>query len=84
MKNITITLDERTLAGLKEAAARRGISVSRYVGDLVREQLPQAREYEAAMNRWMARREFDKPLTSPGEKLPTREEIYDRPVLRRR
>lgn len=84
MKNVTLTLDDETAEWLRVAAAARGISLSRFVGEMVRQQLPQAREYEQAMNRWLARRQFDRPLTAPGEKLPTREELYDRPVLRRR
>jgi plasmid stability protein len=84
MKNVTLTLDDETAEWLRVSAASRGVSLSRFVGELVRQQLPQAREYEQAMNRWLARREFDQPLTVPGEKLPTREDIYDRPVLRRR
>ncbi len=85
MKNITITLDERTLEWVKEAAAEQGKSVSRYLSDMARQQLPKAKAYEAAMHRYFALvREMKAPLTKPGEKLPTREEIYDRPVLRRR
>jgi hypothetical protein len=85
MKNVTITLDERTLEWIKEAAAGEGKSVSRYLSDIARQQLPRARAYEAAMHRYFALvREFNTPLTEPGEKLPTRDEIYDRPVLRRR
>jgi plasmid stability protein len=84
MKNVTITLDEETAEWARVHAAQKGISLSRFVGEVLRQHLPQAQEYEQAMNRWLARRLFDRPLTAPGEKLPTREEIYDRPVLRRR
>jgi hypothetical protein len=84
MKNITITLDDETAEWAKDQAAQDGMSLSRFVGQVLRRQLPQAQEYERAMNRWLARRATDKPLTAPGEKLPTREEIYDRPVFRRR
>lgn len=84
MKNVTITLDEDTAEWARSAAAANGISLSRFVGEMLRRQLPQARDYEQAMNRWMARRSADRALTAPGEKLPTREELYDRPVLRRR
>lgn len=84
MKNVTLTLDDETAEWIRSAAAAKGMSLSRYVSDMVRQHLPQARDYEQAMNRWLARRDFDRPLTAPGEKLPTREEIYDRPVLRRR
>jgi hypothetical protein len=85
LKNVTITLDERTLQWIKDAAAGQGKSVSRYLSDVARRQLPKAQAYQAAMHRWMAMsREFAAPLTVPGEKLPTRDEIHDRPVLRRR
>lgn len=84
MKNVTITLDDETAEWARVQAAQKGLSLSRFVGQVLRQQLPQAQEYERAMNRWLSRREADKPLTAPGERLPTREEIYDRPVLRRR
>jgi hypothetical protein len=83
MKNVTITLDEHTLEWVKEAAAGQGKSVSRFLSDMARQQLPKAKAYEAAMQRFFAR-EWTEPLREPGEKLPTRDEIYDRPVLRRR
>lgn len=84
MKNITITLDDETAEWARVQAAQKGLSLSRFVGQVLRTQLPQAQEYERAMNRWLARRATDKPLTAPGEKLPNREELYDRPVFRRR
>lgn len=85
LKNVTITLDERTLEWVKEAAAEQGKSVSRFLGDMARQQLPKARAYEAAMHSFLARARAQKvPLREPGEKLPTRDEIYDRPVFRRR
>ena len=83
LKNVTITLDERTLKWVKDAAAEQGKSVSRYLSDMARQQLPKAQAYEAAMHGFMST-EWTEPLTEPGEKLPTRDELYDRPVLRRR
>jgi hypothetical protein len=82
MKNITITLDDQTAEWARAEAAAKGTSLSRYVSDLLRRQLPKAQSYEASMQRWMAREPWT--LRHPGEKLPTREEIYDRPVFRRR
>jgi hypothetical protein len=85
MKNVTISLDERTLEWVKEAAAEQGKSVSRYISDMARQQLPRAKAYEAARHRFMELARAQKiPLRGPGEKLPTRDEIYDRPVFRRR
>jgi hypothetical protein len=82
MKNITITLDEQTAEWARAEAVSRGLSLSRYVGEVLRQQLPRAQAYERAMNRWLAREPWT--LREPGELLPSREEVYDRPVLRRR
>lgn len=88
MKNVTITLDEQTLEWVKEAAAAQGKSVSRYLGDMARDQLPKERNYWAAYRRWKeSQKEWNAPLREPGEKLPTRQEIYDERLdylLRRR
>jgi uncharacterized protein (DUF1778 family) len=76
-RNITITLDVQTLEWVKEAAAAQGKSVSRFLGDMAREHLPKERAYWAAYRRWQeSQKEWSTPLTEPGEKLPTREEIY--------
>jgi hypothetical protein len=82
MKNITITLDEQTAEWARAQAAAQGLSLSRYVGEVLRKQLPKAQAYERAMNSFLSRPRT--PLTNPGDKLPTREELYDRGMLRRR
>lgn len=82
MKNITITLDEQTARWARAQAAEQGLSLSRYVGEVLRKQLPKAQAYERAMNSFLSRTRT--PLTNPGDRLPTREEIYDRGMLRRR
>jgi hypothetical protein len=82
MKNITITLDEQTAKWAREQAATQGLSLSRYVGEVLRKEMPRSQSYESAMRSWLAREPWT--LTFPGEKLPTRDEIYDRPVFRRR
>jgi hypothetical protein len=82
MKNITITLDEQTAKWAREEAAAQGMSLSRYVGEVMRKQLPRAQAYERAMNSFLSRSRT--ALTKPGDKLPTRDEIYDRGMLRRR
>ncbi|MEO8313231.1 MAG: hypothetical protein ABI645_00415 [Pseudomonadota bacterium] len=82
MKNITITLDEQTAKWAREQATQQGLSLSRYVGEVLRKQLPKAQSYERAMNSFLSRTRT--ALTSPGDKLPTREELYDRGMLRRR
>ncbi|MCC6170856.1 MAG: hypothetical protein IT481_02385 [Gammaproteobacteria bacterium] len=79
MKNITISLDPETADAARVEAAREGKSVSRWVGDLLRERLAKSREYELAMRSY-----FSRPVhRSEGElRLPKREELYDRPRLR--
>ena len=81
MKNITITLDTETAAWVRVHAAEKTMSVSRLVGEILREKMGHQREYERAMRHFLSREPVK--LMGSGEKLPTREEIYDRPVLRR-
>ena len=80
MRNVTIKLDERTAAWVRVYAARHGISVSRIVGDLLAQKMESAREYEAAKRRFLSR--TLRPLTAPGERLPTRDQLYDRRGIR--
>jgi hypothetical protein len=80
MKNITITLDEETARLARVRAAERNMSVSRYVGELLRKDIRQTREYQEAMQRY-----FSSGLVihrQPGERRATREELNDRRVLR--
>ncbi len=79
MKKVTITLDEETAARARAHAAERRMSLSRFVGELLRAHLRQSREYEAAYRAWRA----EKPLKLKGA-YPKRDELYGRPVLRRR
>jgi hypothetical protein len=44
MKNVTITLDEKTAAWARQHAARRNISLSRFVGELLHEKMGESRE----------------------------------------
>ena len=82
MKNVTITLDEETASRARVHAAERDMSLSRYVGEVLREKIRKSDEYDEAMRRFFALKPF--PLKGPPERYPTREELYDRPVLRRR
>jgi hypothetical protein len=82
MKNVTVTLDEDTAARARVQAAERNMSLSRYIGELLRRELRHAEEYEAAYRAWRKRKPF--PLKGPPQPYPKREELYDRPVFRRR
>lgn len=82
MKNITITLDEQAAAWARVQAAERNMSLSRYVGEMLRDKMRHSREYEAAYQAFLA----EKPLRlkGPGERYLTREGVNDRAALRRR
>jgi plasmid stability protein len=82
MKNLTITLDEETARLARVRAAKRDMSVSRYIGEVLRRELRHDEDYEAAYRAWRARKPF--PLKGSPQPYPKREELYDRPVLRRR
>lgn len=80
MKNITITLDKETAHLARVRAAERDMSVSRYIGELLRKDIRQSREYQEAMQRYLS-----SGLVihrQPGERRPTRDELHDRDVLR--
>lgn len=78
MKNITLTLDEKTAAWARVHAARNNVSLSRFLGELLYKTMREARQYEAAMQRYLEK----KPtvLKRSGTRYPRREEIYERGV----
>lgn len=80
MKNVTITLDEKTAGWARAHAARRSMSLSRFIGEVLNQKMGEAREYERAMKRFLARKPVR--LRNPGERFPTREEVNDRRSLR--
>ena len=80
VKNVTITLDEVTAGWARVHAAQRNVSLSRFVGDLLQQQMRESREYDEAMRRFLARRPVR--LKREGERYPDREEVHDRPGLR--
>jgi hypothetical protein len=79
MKNITITLDERTAAWVRIYAAQRGKSVSRLLGEVLQERMREVRDYDDAKRRYLSK----KPLKFQwADGRPSRDELYDRPNLR--
>lgn len=82
MKNVTVTLDEETAARARVEAAERKMSLSRYIGEVLRKELKHDDAYETAYRAWRA----EKPLALKGspKPYPKREELYDRPLFRRR
>lgn len=78
MKNVTITLEEEVARWAKVFAAKRNTSVSKLLGEILKEKMAQEDEYEAAMNRYLSRRYT---IRSKGP-YAKREELYDRQRLR--
>jgi hypothetical protein len=77
MKNITITLDEKTASLVRVHAARRNVSVSRYIGEVLQRTMQESREYDVAMQRFLSKKPF---LHVDPQSHPTREEINDRSI----
>lgn len=80
LKNVTITLDERTASWLRVTAARRGLSVSRFVGEILRGQMNDQKEYLEAMQHYLSLKPFKFEWVDG--RPPTREELYDRSRVR--
>lgn len=76
MKNITITLDEKTAAWVRVYAAKHGMSVSRLVGEMLQQRMSDRRQYDEAMRRHLARKPFEFKWVDG--RRPTREELHDR------
>ncbi len=80
MKNVTITMPEEVARWARVEAARRGISLSRMLGDILQERMEfegEYRKHQAEFNAVAPRK-----LTGPGRALPAREELHDRTGLR--
>ncbi len=80
MKNVTITLEEEVARWARILAAREDTSVSRLLGEMLRERMIEDRGYRAAMKSYLSR--AARPLKKSG-RYPSREEIHDRAALRR-
>ena len=80
MKNITITLPEESARWVRVRAAQEDRSVSRWLAELIEETRRRDDEYDVAMRSFLARK--PQKLNWIDGRRPTRDEIYDRPVLR--
>jgi len=79
MKNVTVTLAEEVAHWVRIRAAKENQSVSRFLGDILRQQMIDEKGYEEAMDRFFSR----KPLQiSDSGAYPSRESLYDSPGLR--
>ena len=76
MKKVSISLDEKMARWARIRAAERNISVSRLVGELLKEKMLEEEGYRLAMEQFLAQE--PRVLKKPGTRYPKREEIYDR------
>ncbi|MBU3915612.1 hypothetical protein KKA14_08750 [bacterium] len=75
MKNMTITLDEEVANWARIRAAKCQSSVSRLVGELLKQKMQEEVGYQVAMNQFLSRGPV--PLKKSGN-YPSRNEIHER------
>jgi plasmid stability protein len=80
MKNITITLDEKTAAWVRVYAAKHNTSVSRLVSEILQQRMGELHEYDQAMRRFLAKAPVK--LNRAGKRYSGRAELHDRTRLR--
>lgn len=76
MRNVTITLDEEVIKWARIRAAEKETSLSRLVGELLKEKMLEENAYGAAMRRYLDR--SPKDLKKPGTDYPSRESLHER------
>jgi len=81
-RNVTVALDDETFAKARVRAAERNLSLSRFMAELLGRELRQDDEYARAYRGWRAARPFTVKVKA--RDYPTREDVHDRTVLRRR
>jgi hypothetical protein len=78
LRNITVSLEEDVARWARLEAARKETSVSRLLGEILKERMLSKDRYERAMRQALARKPF---LKTDGQYL-SREEAHDRAHLR--
>ena len=78
LKNIRVTLEEKVARWVKLEAGRTQTSVSRLLGEILKERMPAEGSYERAMRRSLAR----KPFLKTDGRYMSREEVHFQSGLR--
>lgn len=76
MINVTITLDETVARWARIRAAELDTSVSRLVGEMLREKMLDEEKYDQASREYLSQKPVK--LKKPGAKYPKREDLYGR------
>lgn len=74
MKNVTVTIDEKVVRWARIRAAERDTSLSRLIGELLREKMNQEENYQEAMEQYLSLP--PSPLKKGKRKYPNRKELY--------
>ena len=80
MKNVTITLDEKTAAWARVYAARHNTSVSRMVGEMLQQRMRESHKYEEAMRRFLEKKPVN--LNRSGKPYTKRDDLHVRSRIR--
>jgi hypothetical protein len=76
MKNVTITLDKEVARWARIRAAEGDTSLSRLVGELLREKMLDENNYQTSMQNYLA--QSPRMLKKMRNKYPDREVLHDR------
>jgi len=79
MKNVTVTLDERTARWARVEAARNDVSMSAFLRQMLERAMAAQESYPEAMSRYLARQPVALKRTG---RYPSREELHERESLR--
>lgn len=78
LKNVTLTLPARLLRRARHQAVNRGVSLSRYLAEVLEERVENDRDYRAAMERQRALMRKGLNLGTHGKITWTRDELHER------
>ena len=76
MKNVTITLDEKVAAWARVRAAEQETSVSRLVGEMLKEKMIEEESYQTSMQHYLSQGPC--LIKERNAKYPAREKLHDR------
>ena len=76
MKNVTITLDKETARWARIRAAEQNTSVSRLVGEMLRDQMRDEEAYRLAMQEYLGLE--PKMLKNAATGYPRRDDLHER------
>jgi len=76
MKNVTVTLDPEVARWARVRAAEQDMSLSRYLGELLRRERDGQAAYATAMQQYLEH--SPEPLREPATPLPKRDELHER------